>query len=358
MNELVLPHFARRLPIRDGQLHFLKPAGVGDMLWDWSKLYAVAQKRNVTFWFPEAEQQRSAGLGAMLGFRCGYLPGLSSDWVWAQKGDPEMPDSGAVLPVHSNKHLNTGVHIDRWYPQIPFKNPCDDMRINTAVYKLEVGAPRYAVVFMCHEGYMEGNLLPGAWARIIKHIEDTVAPVLIVAAAKDVPFAMKVCDLWYPTIAPVFDAPLEQVALILSRAVATFGIASGITILSTYLGTPTLQAYPYWLSKMPGSWEDNRAVWGACFVDELEDKVKSGNWFDGAKSAPIMAQFIDKPLRVIEPPEYAKEKDVEVSTHSGNAMGNGRSPLGVADLEIPPYQVRDDLPRNALASDVLGVSVD
>ena len=259
--------FAKRLPISNGQLHLLCPAGIGDFAWIWSKWHAVAAERDCTFWFPQGEQKRAGALAQMYGARYGYMPGLNTRWVWEQEGEPKIPSSGAVLPLHPNRHLEAGYRIEEWYPGLPFKCPVPEL--NTALYKTEVGTTPYVVAFLCHEGYMEGNLLPGVWARVLQHIEQEIAPVVLVGADKDVPFIEKVCETFDPTLAPITNASLDQVLAAIQGSVGMIGVAGGLSIISTYLGIPTLHAYPRWLAQMPGSWEHEGARASWCFVDEL-----------------------------------------------------------------------------------------
>lgn len=268
--------FAARLPTQDGQLHVLHPAGIGDFLWTWGKWRHV--NRDVTFWFPQGEQKRAGALAQMLGARYGYMPGLTTRWVWDQPGEPPIPDTGGVIAVHPNAHLESGLRIEKWYPDLPFENPVNGLQVNTALYKTEVGSPRYVVAFMCTQAYMEagGNLHPAAWGRILALVEQRVAPVVIVGAGRDVEYAERVCDTFDPTFSPVFNASLDQVAELLRGAVATVGCASGITILSTYLGVPTFHAYPRHLARMPGTWEQPSARAGWCFLDDLENHIRAG----------------------------------------------------------------------------------
>lgn len=203
----------------------------------------------------------------MYGIRHGYLEHLTTRWVWDQPGMPDIPDTGGVLVVHPNGHLEAGKRIEKWYPEFPFKVPAPQP--NVALFRTTVGKPPYVVAFCCHMGYMEGNLLPGIWARMFQEIEQHIAPVLIVAADRDVEFAEAICKIFDPTMSPCFNAPLPEVCNILMNARATIGVASGITILSTYYGIPTLHGYPRHLAAMPGTWEHGQANTAACMVDEL-----------------------------------------------------------------------------------------
>lgn len=262
----------------EGQLHVLAPAGIGDLAWIFSKWRTICQERNVTFWFPKPEQKRAAPLAHMYGAKAGYLDHLTTEWVWhgdpkgyhvlwSPDGQPDIPDTGAVLVVQPNGHLEKGKHIRSWYPDLPFLNPAPESK--AAILATLVGCPQYIVAFMCHYGYMGGNMMPGTWAQTFELIEKHIAPIQIVAAGADVPYAEKVCEIFLPSLSPCLDAPLPEVCTILKNAKAMIGVASGISILSTYYGIPTISAYPRHLAAMPGTWEHPYANTAACFVDQI-----------------------------------------------------------------------------------------
>src|ERR1043166_9280816 len=255
--------FQERLPTNDGQLHILLPAGVGDNLWVMSKHWKTCEERDVTFWLPEQEQKRGLDIFRMMGLRAGYMPGLSTDWVWSRPGQPPIPDTGAVISMHPNKHLDNGHRIEKWYPEIPFRNPIEFMDIKTALFKNEAGGSGYVVGFMSQIQYMDygGNIKPAQWARIWRMMERDHGPVVLIAAGKDVPFAEDVMKIWDPTLAPVFNPPLETVAALIKGSRMMIGAHAGPLILSTYMGIPTYHAYPRNLQPMPGSWEHEGAVW-------------------------------------------------------------------------------------------------
>lgn len=272
---------AERLDTSDGRIHLLTCAGIGDLAWLWSKWWSVAQERDVTVWLPQGEAHRAGALAQLYGVKYGYMPNLTSQSVWAHNdryGDPDVPDSGAVLTVSANRHLEAGKRIDRWYPDLPFRNPAPPSTLATS-YKLEANDLRYVVVCMCERNYMEGNLMPGQWARICKMIEASIAPVLIIAGERGIEYARDVLKQFDPTLDPAFCTPLAELLPVIAKSVALVGAASGITILSTYMGVPTLHCYPRWLRPMPGTWEQPGHISDACFMDEAENAVRSG-FFD------------------------------------------------------------------------------
>ncbi len=284
--------FQQRLPIDDGQLHFLVPAGVGDNLWIISKLWNVCQQRDVTFWLPADEQKRSGDVFRMMGLKHGYMPNLTTEWIWSRPGSPPIPDTGAVLSIQPNRHLEHGHRIEKWYPELEFKNPVQFMDTYEVPYKQVAGKIKYVVVFTSQMGYMEtgGNLKPAQWARIFNHIEEQVAPTLLIGAGKDVAFCYEVMKFFDPKLEPVLNASLDTVASLMSGAEMVIGAHAGPLILSTYMGIPTLHGYPRWLFPMPGTWEHPDNTWGACFLDELENVMKSGveKAFTGCAATPGM----------------------------------------------------------------------
>lgn len=320
--------FSQRLPTDEGQLHFLTGAGIGDNLWVVSKLWSVCIERDVTFWLPGNEQHRSGDLFRMMGLRYGYMPDLSTKFVWDRPGEPAIPDTGAVLTVQPNKHLEQGHRIEKWYAEYPFRNPVEFLDVNTTLFKQEAGGTKYVVGFMSQQGYMDygGNLKPAQWARIWKQVEKDIGPVCLIGAGDDVKFLEEVMKYFEPTLPPVLNHSLDQVTHLLSGAEMAIGAASGPMILSTYMGIPTLHAYPRWLAPMPGTWEQERAVWGACFLDELENVVREGITFNGIgnmlemrqKALPritVNYQFGQKPAKWTIPAETKKNGHRKAATN-------------------------------------------
>ncbi len=250
--------FHKRIPIEGDELHLLVPAGVGDNCWIAAKFWSIVQQRQCTFWLPAAEQKRSGDLFRMLGWRYGYLPGLTTNWIWSRPGEPPIPDSGAILSIQPNRHLEHGHRLEKWYPDLPIRNPAEMLTNGATNYRAETTAnSNYVVVFMCHQKYMEdgGNLHAGTWARILRHIDKTIGPSLIIGAGLDVEFIEKVLAIYDPYVEPVMNASLDVIATYLKGAEMVIGAHAGPLILSVYLGTPTLQAMPRWLWPMVGTWE-------------------------------------------------------------------------------------------------------
>src|SRR5690349_7981000 len=82
--------FQQRLPTDDGQLHLLCPAGLGDNLWIVGKFWSVCMEREVVFHLPAAESRRSGDVFRMMGLKYGYMPDLSTEWVWSRPGSPAI----------------------------------------------------------------------------------------------------------------------------------------------------------------------------------------------------------------------------------------------------------------------------
>lgn len=271
-----MPRFAAHLPIREGQLHYLCPAGMGDLTWIEAKHWYTRQTRDVTYWFPAEEHRRAGALAQLYGAKFGYLPGLTTNWVWQQPGNPEIPDSGAVLAVHANRHLENGRRLEKWYPDLPFRTP--DPSSTAVNFYEQCDRPKYVMCFMCQHHYMErgGNLLPGQWARLFREIEQTIAPVFVVGAGLDRELIEDVFKLYAPSLEPALDTPLADLIPAIKYATGMFGAAGGPTILATYLGVPTYHLYPRHLEKMANMWEQSDAVSDWRFLDEgtLPDTVE------------------------------------------------------------------------------------
>jgi hypothetical protein len=251
-----------------GALNVMLPAGIGDVLWVLAKFSALAKEREIVFWIPDGEQHRSGGLCRMAGVDYGYLPTLTTPWVWDQPGSPALPGSGWVA-VQANRHLEAGKHLKDWYPELPLQYP----ELNTFYRPPKAD---YVIGFTCLANYMGGQHQPKVWAEIFNYIHENVAPVMIVGAGKDVPFAREVMKHYRSPIPPLFDRPLEEVIPTVLASKAVVGVASGLLITSIVYGKPSLIAYPRWLAKMPGTWEPPSSKWSWCFTEDLPEKVKSG----------------------------------------------------------------------------------
>lgn len=257
--------------MEEGRLHILLPAGIGDVAWVWSKFHAVVAERPVTFWLPKDEPHRAHDLLTLYGADVGFMPSLETKWVWDQPSSPILPDTCGIVAIQANRHLEAGRRIEKWYPDLPFRNPFP--KTGGAVsYKNTVGSPQYVAVSMGAHDYMEGNLLPDQWAKLLRKIEKNVAPVLLLASRRSEAFLKLVLERFDPTYAPAVSVPLGEMMGVLQNAKAYIGLASGLTILATYGGVPTFHAYPRWLRPMPGTWETPDGVWDWCHVADLTEK--------------------------------------------------------------------------------------
>ena len=291
MPVLKVTGWLERLPTDNAQLHILCPAGVGDNLWILSKFWSVVQHRQVTFWLPAAEQQRSADVFRMAGLTSKYSADFSTEWVWSRPGEPPIPETGAKFSVQPNRHLEHGHRIEKWYAELPFENPAKFLNWSSGIgYKQIVGSCKYVIVFFSHQQYMEdgGNLHAGAWARICRRIERDIAPVLIIGAGKDVDFIGKVLQQFDNTLDPVLNRPLEDIAALIEGSEMVVGAHAGPLILSTYMNKRTFHFYPRWLKPMPGTWEHPDNIWGAGFLDEAELLVTDGLKFEGNKNIGVI----------------------------------------------------------------------
>lgn len=248
--------------------------------------------------------------------------------------------AGGVISVQANRHLEHGHRIEKWYPEWEGRNPVQFMECGAQIF----AERKYVVGFMSQIGYMEhgGNLKPAQWARIWKQVERDVAPVLLIGADKDVAFAEEVMKYWTPCLQPVFNAPYDQVAAILSAAEMVVGVASGPLILATYMGIPTMHAYPRWLAPMVGTWELADATWGACFLDQIENVVREGIRFEGmecigrmrAETRPIIQSFGTRH------PRWLPEQPVMPVSDTENVSAERNGYSGIPPWEVDPMLAR------------------
>lgn len=263
----------RELPLTEGQLHALCPAGIGDFFWIWQKWEGVARVRKVTFHFPMHEQNRAGELVGLLGGRAAYMTNLLTNWVWSQPGDPPIPPPGeaGVLVVHANRHLEAGRALTDWYPDLPRCRPDIERR-----YPRWEPVYPYVLAFLCHRNYMQGNLEAWQWGRVLNEIHAEIAPVKIIARERDLEFAAHVMQHYHSGEMHVFNESLSGVLAQASGALCMIGVAGGPTIVGSLL-CPSLIGYPDWLAHaMPGKWELPGQITSSCALRELYERVMGG----------------------------------------------------------------------------------
>lgn len=311
--------FADRLDISDGHLHILTAAGIGDLAWCVSKLWSVCDQRKVTWWFPEDEPHRAGELAQLYGYKYGYIPNLSSRMAWEyaeENGEPDIPDTGGVIIISPNRHLEAGKRIERWFPDLPFKNPAPTSTAQS--YRLAVGHGSYVIVFMGNKTYMEGNLMPEQWARALKMTEIDFAPVLCVAhGPNSQAFLGEVSRYYLPSLPPILGHSLSETLPYIKGARACMGTASGYTILSTYMGIPTVHAYPRWLKHEPGTWEQEGHCSDWCHVGELENAIREGFLLETVSSAERRRFGMDAP----DQEQLPVMDDTQSEVHLGGEAG-------------------------------------
>lgn len=305
------PPAVKNLPVAGGHLHLLCPGGLGDLYWILHKWYGVARQRPVTFWFPKAEQQRAGELCQLLGLKHGYMPNLLTSWVWNQPGDPALParERGGWLPVHANRHLESGKLLEDWYPDLPMQRPpleevawpCDR----------EWAGQEFVLAHMCHRSYMQGNLTPIQWAGLLKRVHDEVAPVRLVGRGKDLEFAAHVMQHYHSGLPHLFDLPLNDLLGAARNAKAFIGVAGGPGIVASHF-CPTLMGYPDWLWLMPGSWEPNTARVRSVILTQLPGAVAAGDL-----NRLTDPDFQGKPNRVFQPDGTLPDDDDEGEERGG-----------------------------------------
>jgi hypothetical protein len=247
------------------RLHVLCPAGIGDVAWIGAKLFPLARQRgNLTFWLPEAEQQRAGRYLQLLGVEHGYLPRLTTRWVWNQPGEPELPPRGCVV-VQANRHLESGRRIESWYPDLPVKWP------RPRLPRSDSTAQEFCLLFPGSRHYMGGNIGVGQWLSIARWLHCHIAPVRLIGAGADIEFVREIAG-HYGGGGHLFDRPLEEVlaAAVSARCRVFVGVASGPLIAATYLGARCFYGYPgHLVAKMPGTFEPPEAIYGFCLLQEL-----------------------------------------------------------------------------------------
>lgn len=255
--------FLHLLP--EDRINILVPAGIGDLYWTLCKL----QQRGAIFWVPDTEQRRTAGLAEMVGIEYGYLPGLTTDYLWSRPGSPKI-DGPGIYEVQPNRHLEAGCPLETWYPQYPMDRPT-----LKPGYRI-LDSMEHVFVFLCSDNYMAGQLAPEIWASTLRLIEERHGQIVICGASRDVEYAKRVNALMGGTCKTLFDQPLNEVMAWILAAKLVVGVASGLLILAISHRIPTLIAYPRHLGMMPGTWEPPDARWRWCYLDSIQRCVVKG----------------------------------------------------------------------------------
>ncbi len=289
------PPAVRNLPVAGGHLHLLCPGGLGDLYWILHKWYGVAKERPVTFWFPKSEQQRAGELCFLLGLKHGYMPNLLTSWVWNQPGDPALPprEKGGWLAVHANRHLESGKPLEDWYPDLPLQRP--PLEDHTPRDDPDFHGKEFVLAHLCHRGYMQGNLHPEEWGRLLNRVHREIAPVRLVGRKADLEFAAHVMQHYCSFRTHLFDRSLAELLAAAKNAKAFIGVAGGPGIIASHF-CPTLMGYPDWLWLMPGAWEAPGCKVRSVILTQLPGAVAAGDL-----QRLTNPDFRGKPNRVYEP---------------------------------------------------------
>lgn len=292
-----LAQFTLPLDTSNGQCHFLTCSGIGDTAWVVSKLWKVAEERDCTFWTPEAgPYNRVDPYLELMGLKHGRME-IDIRRLLELPGEFEEGafEEGGIFYIHANRHLEAGRKLIDWHPWLPFRNPAPPATMITCgpkdtplssdsvfQYSHKSELTPYIVVHMASASYCEGNHFPNAWARMIKWVEENVAPVQLIGAKWDEPMIEKVSEIYRPYYQPCIGQSLAFALSCIVNSSAMIGVDSGLTIMAAYYGIPALRAYPTWLSEMMGTWEDPATLHPhdlAIFMHELMEVYKP--WCEG-----------------------------------------------------------------------------
>lgn len=279
------------MPTDQGQLHFLCPSGIGDFAWIYAKLWSVAEKRDVTFWFPNDEYKRVRPYCNLLGLKCEFCTIDMKECIDSPCNyEEEDWKDGGIFYLHANTHVESGERLENFLPWLPIKNPAPD---RVTRWQGDKVSENYIVLHMGHHGYGEGNWPPRLWAKAVKTIQEHFnLPVMPIGAFWDKKFMEDVLLHVDVKKLPCMDQNFEYALKTIVRSKGFIGVDSGLAIMSKYLGVPTLQAYPSWLvnptptkrnpkgTHMPGAWElDAHPLSTWCLMDEILDKDEEKGYF-------------------------------------------------------------------------------
>jgi hypothetical protein len=251
-------------------INVLCPAGIGDLYWIYSKLHVL--KDGAIFWFPGEENRRAGQLADILGIRYGYLPGLTTDFVWSQPGNDTFGNRQTII-VQANRHLESGKPLHDWYPEIHTHYPQVSSGFIPPAKK-----DSYVCVFTCSKNYMGGQLHSTVWANMIKCIiHSTGSKVALIGAGSDVELLREIKGTYHSFndhVIEVYDRPLTEVFGWIQHSRAFIGVASGLSIIATSsLGVPVITGYPRHLDKLPGTFEPETSAHDWVFLDQLPDYI-------------------------------------------------------------------------------------
>ena len=250
--------------------NLLCPSGIGDLYWIHAK-FRVFQSESI-FWFPGEENHRAAALADMLGIEYGFMPKLTTDWVWSKLSDQEYVHR-KTLVVHANRHLESGNHIKEWCPDLPL-----DFADIRSGFRPPIKTD-YICMFACSTDYMGGQLHATVWANMIKCImQSTGMKVVLIGAGADVPLIREIIGT-YPSLSEkvitVLDRSFSEVLGWLQGCNAFISVASGFSIIATCLGIPSITAYPRHLDLLPGTFEPESSLYDWVFLDQLPEYIFS-----------------------------------------------------------------------------------
>jgi hypothetical protein len=246
-------------------VHVLAPGGMGDFHWLWTKLAGWALGRRVKFWLAAGDGRgvrRAAAFARLCGVEAEDDPLLRSTDVWSMPGAPALRERG-VLVVHANRHLEAGLALESWYPELP---PVRDYPLHipeaadARAAALLAALPPGGIVGVFTGGarYMGGQHPPEEWARRLRGVLATwpEAGLALLGAGEDVPHLAEIAALLPGgRAAAVFNQPVPVLLAVLRRCRAFVGAAGGPGIVGMRLGVPAALFYPAHLARLPGAWE-------------------------------------------------------------------------------------------------------
>lgn len=229
------------------------PTGIGDILWIYMKIWSVDTSFNlvvptshiatncndkkgiyqranpVVDLIPQVESIRYVPIS----FWCDYSAyKMSANSIWLQ----------------ANKHLEDGNRIETLWPSLPtnfspeLNIPSTDKKYDVVLYTASVASST------AWHGWQ-----PSQWDDLIFLLGDNCS-ICIVGADWDKDFAILLENEVGDRVDYIIGSPLPEVLSVIRSSKVLVGYPSGIPILSTILGVPTLMFYPSALKKMPYTW--------------------------------------------------------------------------------------------------------
>ena len=265
-------------PETTNPLHLHVHPGIGDLAWLYAKFSSLDRPLHLTV--AEDKTGRSMPFLDLLpnvimadyGTQQLDYEYLNLCWNTTYERLLEEEEKGSKLYLSCNNWLDNGNRLEEWIPDLPtdfhFDIPIPQESLSNSLYALPPGG--------CYIGIHTASIGAadawnawgvGEWLGFIQRIHrDFANPVFVLMGAKwDTPMVRQLemalkpfKQIRYVNLSG--RTVLSDAIAIIRRCRYFVGFASGMAILSTILGIPTLMLYPGHLDKLMYSWPPTHSI--------------------------------------------------------------------------------------------------